>query len=186
VESVISLSQAFRHQVIAEGVETLEQGLVLMLMGCSIAQGFGIAKPMLASEVASWIADYQPFPGWQSFANKSLTALQTQVTIRRIDLNQWLQRVHQCLNSNQNSMAYWPIMLPNKSHFGRWLGQAEQQNRYNSQWMVKITALHAELLQKGNVLMHQFWEGESQSARNGFAELEQIHRRLDACLAEYA
>jgi hypothetical protein len=51
---------------------------------------------------------------------------------------------------------------------------------------VKITALHAELLQKGNVLMHQFWEGESQSARNGFAELEQIHRRLDACLAEYA
>jgi len=186
VESVISLSQAFRHQVIAEGVETLEQGLVLMLMGCSIAQGFGIAKPMLASEVASWIADYQPFPDWQAFANKSLTTLQTQVTIRRIYLNQWLQRVHQCLNSNQNSMAYWPIMLPNKSHFGRWLGQAQQQNRYNSQWMIKITALHAELLLKGNALMHQFWEGESQSARNGFAELEQIHRRLDACLAEYA
>ena len=186
VESVISLSQAFRHQVIAEGVETLEQGLVLMLMGCSLAQGFGIAKPMPGSQIANWISHYQPLPDWQAYANKNLNELQTQVTIYRLDLKQWLNRVHQCLNSNQNSIAYWPIMLTNKSHFGRWLGQAQHQNRYNRPWLQQLATLHAELLQKGNVLMHQFWENESQTARSGFVELEDIHRRLDACLAEYA
>lgn len=64
--------------------------------------------------------------------------------------------------------------------------QVQQQNQYNSLWLVQIAALHAELLQKGNDLMHQLWDSKSETARAGFAELEEIQRRLDACLAEYA
>ncbi|MDD2758922.1 MAG: EAL domain-containing protein, partial [Methylomonas sp.] len=48
VEAVIGLSQAFGHEVIAEGVETEEQGLILLLLGCHLAQGYAIAKPMPA------------------------------------------------------------------------------------------------------------------------------------------
>ena len=186
VESVISLSQAFQQQVIAEGVETPEQGLVLILMGCSIAQGFCMAKPMPANQVAAWISHYQPFPDWQAYANTRLTDLQTQVAIRRIDLKQWLKRVHLCLNSNQNSMAYWPIMVPHKCTFGRWLKQAQLQNQYNSRWLQQVASLHSELLQKGNILMRQFWDSGSEAARAGFVELAEIHQRLDTCLADYS
>lgn len=186
VESVISLSQAFRHEVIAEGVETQEQGLMLLLMDCHLAQGYAIAKPMPAEEMLDWISHYRPYPQWRDYAGKELTALQIQVAIRRIDLEQWLQRINQCLNGGIAGINHWPIMLPGKSHFGRWLKQAQYQDQYNKQWLAQLAALHAELLHKGDVLMHQFWEGETEAARAGFAELTQTQRRLDDCLTKYA
>lgn len=185
VESVISLSQAFGNQVVAEGVETQEQGLALLLLNCYIAQGFAIAKPMPANEIANWINHYQPFPIWKTYANMELSSDQTQIALRRLDLRQWLGRVEQCLTSNQNSMSNWPTMHPHKSHFGRWLKQVQQQEQYNKPWLNQLNALHEQLLHKGDVLMHQFWQGEAQTARAGFAELENIQQQLDSCLGEY-
>jgi len=46
LEGVIGLAAAFRRQVIAEGVETIEHGEVLLQLGCDLAQGYGIARPM--------------------------------------------------------------------------------------------------------------------------------------------
>lgn len=186
VESVISLSQAFRHEVIAEGVETPEQGLMLLLLDCHLAQGYAIAKPMPAADLAAWKANYQPYPDWQAYANKKLSTQQIQIAIRRIDLKQWLYRVHLCLNGQHNNSAYWPSMLSGKSHFGRWLKQAQQQDLYNKPWLQELSRLHGELLQKGNALMGQFWAGEAQAARAGFVELERIWQSLDDCLANYA
>jgi hypothetical protein len=34
--------------------------------------------------------------------------------------------------------------------------------------------------------MHQFWQGEAQTARAGFVELEALQQRLDTLLADYA
>ena len=60
VSGVISLSREFDRQVVAEGVETPEHGLQLLQMGCFLAQGYGIARPMPAAEVANWVAAYTP------------------------------------------------------------------------------------------------------------------------------
>jgi diguanylate cyclase (GGDEF)-like protein/PAS domain S-box-containing protein len=48
VEGVIRLAAAFDREVIAEGVETMEHGAALLQLGCKLAQGYGIAKPMPA------------------------------------------------------------------------------------------------------------------------------------------
>lgn len=58
VQGVIGLAQAFKRQVIAEGVETLQHGEQLLKMGCKLAQGYGIAKPMQADKLPTWIADW--------------------------------------------------------------------------------------------------------------------------------
>jgi len=55
VEGVISLANAFQRDVIAEGVETKEHGKKLMQLGCELAQGYGIAKPMPAEDVPEWV-----------------------------------------------------------------------------------------------------------------------------------
>ncbi|MBU6466478.1 MAG: EAL domain-containing protein, partial [Burkholderiales bacterium] len=54
VQGVIGLAKAFRREVIAEGVETMEHGDVLLSLGCELAQGYGIARPMPASAVPEW------------------------------------------------------------------------------------------------------------------------------------
>jgi len=56
VSGVIGLAANFGRQVIAEGVETRQHGLQLKAMGCEVAQGYGIARPMPADALPKWMA----------------------------------------------------------------------------------------------------------------------------------
>ena len=66
VQGVIGLASAFKRDVIAEGVETVAQGSALLALGCTIAQGFVIARPMPADEFLLWAAQWQPDPAWRA------------------------------------------------------------------------------------------------------------------------
>ena len=63
---VLSLANAFRRQVIAEGVETVEHGTMLLQLGCELAQGYGIARPMPADELPAWRAAWRPEAAWSN------------------------------------------------------------------------------------------------------------------------
>ncbi|MFO1370949.1 MAG: EAL domain-containing protein [Candidatus Competibacteraceae bacterium] len=69
VDGVIGLAQSFERQVIAEGVETEEHGTLLLQLGCDLAQGYGIARPMPAEAIPDWVARYCPPPTWANFAD---------------------------------------------------------------------------------------------------------------------
>jgi EAL domain-containing protein (putative c-di-GMP-specific phosphodiesterase class I) len=64
VDGVIGLSRSFGLTLIAEGVETTEQGLRLLQMGCTLAQGYGIARPMPAHELQAWAARWRAPEAW--------------------------------------------------------------------------------------------------------------------------
>jgi EAL domain-containing protein (putative c-di-GMP-specific phosphodiesterase class I) len=65
VEGVIALAKSFKRDVIAEGVETIEHGTALLQLGCDLAQGYGIAMPMPASDIPEWISHWKPDDAWQ-------------------------------------------------------------------------------------------------------------------------
>ncbi|MEI7997072.1 MAG: EAL domain-containing protein, partial [Methylococcaceae bacterium] len=54
LEGILGLATAFRVDVIAEGVETVEQGTQLRKLGCDQAQGYVIARPMPADQLPGW------------------------------------------------------------------------------------------------------------------------------------
>ena len=64
VLAVVSLAKAFQLEVIAEGVETVEHGTALLQLGCDKAQGYGIARPMPASDILTWLSSWQPYRAW--------------------------------------------------------------------------------------------------------------------------
>ncbi|MGB5445120.1 MAG: EAL domain-containing protein, partial [Psychromonas sp.] len=64
VTAVIALASTFKRQVIAEGVETAAHGAQLIAMGCVLAQGYGIARPMPAELMAEWIGNWKADPSW--------------------------------------------------------------------------------------------------------------------------
>jgi EAL domain-containing protein (putative c-di-GMP-specific phosphodiesterase class I) len=66
VEGVIRLGEAFRRNIIAEGVETLTHGAALLLLNCYLAQGYGIARPMAAALFADWTATWKAEEKWLS------------------------------------------------------------------------------------------------------------------------
>ncbi len=66
VEGVIRMARAFRMEVVAEGVETLEHGRILLHQGCHLMQGFGIARPMPAEALAAWLLRWQFEAPWRA------------------------------------------------------------------------------------------------------------------------
>ncbi|MDX2367232.1 MAG: EAL domain-containing protein, partial [Colwellia sp.] len=66
VEGVIALAKSFKRDVIAEGVETIEHGSALLALGCELAQGYGIARPMPAGDFPAWVNDWKPDISWQT------------------------------------------------------------------------------------------------------------------------
>jgi diguanylate cyclase (GGDEF)-like protein/PAS domain S-box-containing protein len=68
VSAVIGLAKSFGLGVIAEGVETVEHGAMLMRLGCDLVQGYGVARPMPADDVLSWVAGFDMAPIWQAAA----------------------------------------------------------------------------------------------------------------------
>ncbi|WP_229205527.1 MULTISPECIES: bifunctional diguanylate cyclase/phosphodiesterase [unclassified Duganella] len=69
VSAVIGLARSFGLGVIAEGVETIEHGAMLMRLGCDLVQGYGIARPMPADDVLSWVASFDTAAVWQAAAS---------------------------------------------------------------------------------------------------------------------
>ena len=65
VEGVIALAKSFKRDVIAEGVETVEHGTALLQLGCELAQGYGIARPMPACDIPAWMKNWKPDASWQ-------------------------------------------------------------------------------------------------------------------------
>ncbi|HEX6735370.1 MAG TPA: EAL domain-containing protein [Azonexus sp.] len=66
VQGIIGLANAFQETVVAEGVESIEQILMLLELGCDVMQGYGIARPMPAERVAGWLTGFQADPRWQA------------------------------------------------------------------------------------------------------------------------
>jgi EAL domain-containing protein (putative c-di-GMP-specific phosphodiesterase class I) len=66
VEGVIGLARTFQREVIAEGVETIDHGVALLKLGCELAQGYGIARPMPAANIPEWVSIWKADDAWQS------------------------------------------------------------------------------------------------------------------------
>ena len=64
LQGVIGLASSFKRQVIAEGVETVAHGTLLLQLGCDLAQGYGIAHPMPGAELPGWVRNWKPYPAW--------------------------------------------------------------------------------------------------------------------------
>lgn len=61
---VIGLAAAFQRKVIAEGVESEAHGQKLLELGCELAQGYGISRPMPGAKLRQWLATWNEQPHW--------------------------------------------------------------------------------------------------------------------------
>lgn len=58
LQAIIGLASAFQREVIAEGVTSHAQVLQLLQLGCEIAQGYGIAEPMVPTAMQKWMTSW--------------------------------------------------------------------------------------------------------------------------------
>jgi EAL domain-containing protein (putative c-di-GMP-specific phosphodiesterase class I) len=59
VKSIIDLAHGLNLTVTAEGVETAEQMRLLRDLGCDVAQGYFVARPLEPEKLKDWIAEWR-------------------------------------------------------------------------------------------------------------------------------
>ncbi len=59
VEAIVAMGKAMELDVVAEGVETDQQYAIVRRLGCDLAQGYFIARPMPADQLLAWCGGYE-------------------------------------------------------------------------------------------------------------------------------
>ena len=58
ISAIIGMAHSLNLQVVAEGIELIEQAEILCELGCDIGQGFLYARPMPSSQLQAWFTQY--------------------------------------------------------------------------------------------------------------------------------
>jgi diguanylate cyclase (GGDEF)-like protein/PAS domain S-box-containing protein len=80
VRAIIDLADALELRVVAEGVEDGATWDVLAGLGCDVAQGYFLSRPIDATELEAWLTDVSP--SWLAAASGSGVDVALQLRIR--------------------------------------------------------------------------------------------------------
>ena len=172
IDGVIGLANAFNREVIAEGVETTEHGLMLLIIGCNKAQGYGIARPMPAATLLGWVKSYKPNQDWTSLANEVSSPKQDKLNLFKLALLQWINKFETSIQSAPDTTINWPIISKKKCFCGFWINRVRQEQLFDDQWLQQIDEAHDSIHSIANHLFSHYQKGEIDVARNGLNELK--------------
>ncbi|MFA6143863.1 MAG: EAL domain-containing protein [Sulfurimonas sp.] len=65
VNASVGLAEAFNAKPLAEGVESVDHGNVLLGLGCHLAQGYIISRAMSPDLLPKWVKEWKPPESWQ-------------------------------------------------------------------------------------------------------------------------
>ncbi len=167
VESVLGLSLAFRREVIAEGVESLEHGEVLLRLGCDLAQGYGIARPMPPEALPDWWIGWRQPDSWVDVPvtpRKDLPLLHAGVEHRA-----WVASLGRCLAGD--TVPKLPLDH-RQCNFGRWLHTAGRASYGARPAFQAVDALHQRMHALALELLEIRRRGRAPEA---LARLEELH-----------
>jgi len=125
VEGVIALARSFDLEVIAEGVESVRHGQILLSMGCELAQGYVIAKPMPAAHIADWQQQFTLPEDWLSYRDSRQHIKWTQLNLFCLYLQLSLESVELRFEAELDDVNLCPIISIKQSHCGVWLDRTE-------------------------------------------------------------
>jgi EAL domain-containing protein (putative c-di-GMP-specific phosphodiesterase class I) len=60
VHAMLAVARHFRLKVVAEGIETAEQGEYLRALGCDYAQGYFYSRPLAATTILEYLEKQAP------------------------------------------------------------------------------------------------------------------------------
>jgi len=175
LEGVLGLSSAFRRQVIAEGVETLAHGEMLLQLGCELAQGYGIARPMPADDLPAWVAAWRPDPAWRNLSSVSRDDLP--LLFASIEHRAWLAAVEAELKGESEALPH----NHQQCRFGPWL-HATHSTRHSLQPAFQLMEpLHRQVHSLVAHLLELQAQGHSADA---LARVGELHALRDALLEQ--
>ena len=171
IEGIIGLADAFRRQVIAEGVEEVEHGVLLLHLGCDLAQGYGIARPMPAEAMPDWVAGWQSFESWRQAAGQKCAKQDLPILVAELDHRRWIDTLAAWIDTAATAEGQPPTLNTHACRFGRWY-HGEGMARYGaSEAFRAIAPVHDRVHSLARELVALKLAGRSDQAGQRLGEL---------------
>jgi len=172
---VLNMATAFRRQVIAEGVETVAHGTMLLQLGCELAQGYGIARPMPADAIPAWIASWQPDEAWTSMQAASRDDLP--LLFAGVEHRAWVNAIEDFLNGQRSGLP----LSHHQCRFSAWLDEEGRALHEDRPTFTTVIELHRDI----HLLASRLCSAEPpQSADIRAAGIEELRQLRDNLLAQ--
>jgi len=182
LDSVLVLASAFRREVIAEGVETVEHGEILLQLGCELAQGSGIAWPMPAADLPAWHAAWQTHPAWLNRHSVSRDSLP--LIFAGVEHRAWVTAIENYLKG----VGVHPPPDHQPCRFGTWLDTTGNERRGAQAAFQAIALLHRQMHALALALCALHDAGQTAEALARVSELHDLRdtllEQLDALVHE--
>jgi diguanylate cyclase (GGDEF)-like protein/PAS domain S-box-containing protein len=169
LEGVIGMANAFRREVIAEGVESIEHGEMLLQLGCELAQGYGIARPMPAANFPQWAKSWRPTPAWSNALEVSRDDLP--LLFSNVEHRAWIRDIRHYLQTEGDA----PMPLDyDECRLGIWLENYGVE-RFGTQPVFRsIDLLHKQTHELANELIQMKNEGRRIEALKHLTDLRDL------------
>ena len=174
LEGVVSLAATFRRNVIAEGVETIEHGNMLLQLGCELAQGYGIARPMAANALPSWAESWQPDCGWKHV--QAIDRDDLPLLFAGVEHRAWIIAMEQYVNGESD---HPPPLDGHQCRFGQWLDNEGKARHVTHPAFKAIELLHSQVHRAAGDLC-EYRSGSS--AGDGTDKFKELHALRDDLL----
>ena len=120
-EGILGLSRAFNRTAIAEGVETVLHGVLLLNMGCELGQGYGIARPMPAEDFLGWVKDYKIAPEWAEIRDSSVPDVDISILMIAVEHHRLVAQVLSAVKNKAPALLPDDLQDAHACEFGKWL-----------------------------------------------------------------
>lgn len=181
VEGVLRLAEALRRPVVAEGVETLELGFLLLYLGCQYAQGYGISRPMAPERMVGWHRDWSTSNVWQQLGREAGDdEVEFSLKMAVFTHRRWLELVNECVRTQGANKP--PVMDAKTCQFSRWyrgLGRAHYGDRPIYAF---IPPKHARLHAMAESLLQDVNDGNKEDLSSRLEQINQLSEEFVAML----
>lgn len=186
VDGVIALASSFNRNVIAEGIETPEQGLMLLIMGCDEAQGYEISPPISSSEVVNWLKNYIPNQQWIDCCNKVYSPREKKLVLFRLALSRWQTLFEHHLQFPPGNTQYWPIMNNKECLCGYWIKRMrqEQEQLFEERWLERLEQSYDYIHSISNDLYDKYQKGKFGAAKDGLIDIRRAFDKMNDVLQQ--
>jgi diguanylate cyclase (GGDEF)-like protein/PAS domain S-box-containing protein len=163
---IIGLADALGIDVLAEGIESVAHGELLMQLGCELAQGYAIARPMPSEEFPAWFAEWRPDPAWRDMIPMNRSDLP--LLFAGVEHRAWIARIAAFLRGNKEPPA---VMDMHQCRFGVWLDTIGRVRYETQPAFLEMEELHRKVHAHVARLLELHARGQKKKVLAGIEEL---------------
>lgn len=173
LDGVLGLVKAFRREVIAEGVESVEHGKMLLKLGCENAQGYIIARPMPAENIINWVKQYKPNKEWTEVLSISIDEMPLLYAL--VEHKAWRNDIFSYLKDMRKIP---PILSYKECRLGSLIYEEGKKEYGKHPAFEKFEKLHHTLHDVASVIIEKYENNTLEDVQTSIKEIDKLSKNM--------